>query len=135
MAERQAKTVHSMVRVLEEDRSIKFYEQAFGLTVADRFDFDGFTLIYLRNALSAFEMELTINKDQKQPYEIGNGYGHLAVTVDSVKAEHERMQAAGLSPGAVKDFKHDGKTLARFFFISDPDGYKIEVIERGGRFV
>ena len=135
MAEQQAKAVHSMVRVVDEGRATTFYEKAFGLAVVDRYDFDGFTLIYLRNALSSFEVELTVNKDQKQPYELGIGYGHLAVTVDSVEAEHERLQAAGLSPGAVKDFKHSGKTLARFFFISDPDGYKIEVIERGGRFV
>ena len=135
MAEQQAKAVHTMVRVLDLERAINFYKMAFGLAVVDRYDFDSFTLIYLRNTLSSFELELTVNKAQDQPYELGNGYGHLAVTVDSVDAEHERLQAAGLSPGAVKDFKHNGKTLARFFFISDPDGYKIEVIERGGRFV
>ena len=42
--------------------------------------------------------------------------------------------ARNLSPGPLRDFKHDGRTLARFFFVSDPDGYKIEVIQRGGRF-
>ena len=131
----KAKAVHSMVRVLDETRSLDFYDKAFGLKLADKFDFGSFALIYLRNAESPFEVELTVNGDQKEPYDLGNGYGHLAVTVDSVDAEHARMAKAGLKPGDVKDFKHDGKTLARFFFISDPDGYKIEVIERGGRFV
>lgn len=130
----KAKAVHSMVRVLDEARSVGFYDKAFGLKVAEKFDFGGFALIYLRNAESPFEVELTVNNDQKGPYDLGNGYGHLAVTVDSVDTEHKRMDEAGLSPGPVRDFKHDGKTLARFFFIADPDGYKIEVIERGGRF-
>ena len=123
-----------MVRVLDEARSVSFYDKAFGLKVADKFDFGNFALIYLRNEESPFEVELTVNNDQKTPYDLGDGYGHLAVTVASVDAEHERMSKAGLSPGGVKDFKHEGRTLARFFFISDPDGYKIEVIEKGGRF-
>ena len=130
-----AKAVHSMVRVLEEKRAVEFYDKAIGLKVADKLDFGDFALIYLRNAESPFEVELTVNNEQKTPYDLGNGYGHFAVTVESVDAEHKRMADAGLAPGAVRDFKHDGKTLARFFFIADPDGYKIEVIERGGRFV
>ena len=131
----KAKAVHSMIRVLDEKRSLDFYKTAFGLTVADKIDFGSFALIYLRNEESPFELELTVNGDQTKPYDLGNGYGHLAVTVESVDEEHERLTKAGLEPGAAKDFKHDGKTLARFFFISDPDGYKIEVIQRGGRFV
>ena len=130
-----AKAVHSMVRVLDEKRAVDFYSRAFGLKVADKFDFGTFALIYLRNEESPFELELTVNNDQTAPYDLGNGYGHLAVTVDSVDAEHKRMDGEGLSPGALRDFKHEGRTLARFFFITDPDGYKIEVIERGGRFV
>lgn len=124
-----------MVRVRDEKRSTEFYAKAFQLDVADRYEFDDFALIYLRNPSSPFEVELTVNFSQTEPYDLGNGYGHLAVTVESVEAEHKRLTEAGLAPGDVKDFKHQGKTLARFFFISDPDGYKIEVIERGGRFV
>lgn len=130
-----AKAVHSMIRVLDEKRAVDFYNKAFGLKIADKLDFGSFALIYLRNEESPFEVELTVNHEQKIPYDLGNGYGHLAVTVDNVDVEHERMSKAGLKPGDAKDFKHDGKTLARFFFISDPDGYKIEVIQRGGRFV
>ena len=129
-----AKAVHSMVRVLDEARSVDFYKKAFGLDVADRLDFGDFLLIYLRNAETPFEVELTVNHSQKVPYTLGDGYGHLAVTVEGVDAEHARMAGEGLAPGPLRDFKHDGTTLARFFFIADPDGYKIEVIERGGRF-
>lgn len=130
-----AKPVHSMIRVLDEARSVAFYGQAFGLAVAERFGFDGFALVYLRNDTASFEVELTVNFERTEPYALGDGYGHLAVTVDSLDAEHQRLSEAGLAPGPVRDFKHDGRTLARFFFIADPDGYKIEVIERGGRFV
>ncbi len=59
-----AKTIHSMIRVLNEQASCDFYEKAFGLAVADRLDFDSFTLIYLSNSESEFELELTVNKDQ-----------------------------------------------------------------------
>lgn len=129
-----AKTVHSMIRVLEEARSVDFYRRAFGLEVADRLDFDGFTLVYMRNAQSPFEVELTINKDRTQPYQLGDGYGHLAVVVDDVDAEHARVTAAGMTATKLTDFQHQGRTLARFFFVTDPDGYKIEVIRKGGRF-
>ncbi len=128
------KPVHSMIRVLDEARAVDFYDRAFGLKVAERLAFDGFALLYLRNETSPFELELTVNFDRKEPYQLGDGYGHLAVTVDAVDAEHTRLQSAGLNPGPLRDFKHDGATLARFFFIADPDGYKIEVIQRGGRF-
>ena len=129
-----AKTVHSMIRVLDEARSVAFYEEAFGLRIAERLDFDGFTLLYLGNAESPFEVELTVNKDRTEPYDLGDGYGHIAVVVEDVDAEHARLKEAGLGPRKLVDFKHDGATLARFFFIADPDGYQIEVIQRGGRY-
>ncbi len=129
-----AKAIHSMVRVVDENRSIAFYKTAFGLEVADRLDFSSFTLVYLSNSESEFELELTINKDQSEPYELGSGYGHFAVSVDDVAAEHARLEAAGLSPRKLVEFAPDGELIARFFFITDPDGYEIEVLERGGRF-
>ncbi|WP_020186662.1 VOC family protein [Methylopila sp. 73B] len=130
-----AKAIHSMIRVLEEERSVAFYDAAFGLKVADRYPFDGFTLIYLSNPETGFELELTVNGDRAAPYDLGDGYGHLAVSVEDLAAEHARFEAAGLKPGALKQFDRDGKPLARFFFVTDPDGYKIEVLERGGRFL
>lgn len=129
-----ANPVHSMIRVLDEQRSVQFYEKAFRLEVVDRYDFDGFALIYLRNPLSLFELELTVNFDRVEPYALGDGYGHLAVTVEDIDAEHLRLDLEGLSPGPLRDFQHKGKSLARFFFVTDPDGYKIEVIQRAGRF-
>ena len=129
-----AKPVHSMIRVRDEQVSRDWYARAFGLELADRFDWDTFTLLYLRHPSSPFELELTVNKDRTTPYDLGDGYGHLAVVVDDVDAEHARFEREGLSVGPLRNFQHEGKTLARFFFATDPDGYKIEVIRKGGRF-
>lgn len=123
-----------MVRVLDEARSLEFYNAAFGLRVAQRLDFETFTLIYLSNPESEFEVELTVNKGRTEPYSLGDGYGHLAVSVDDLEAEHKRMSEHGLSPKNIVEFAPGGTPIARFFFIEDPDGYKIEVLQRGGRF-
>lgn len=130
-----AKAIHSMIRVLNEARTLVFYDAAFGLKVADRMDFDSFTLVYLSNPESTFEIELTINKDRVDPYNLGDGYGHLAFSVDDVDAEHAQMTAAGLVPRKLVDFAPAGTVIARFFFIADPDGYQIEVLQRGGRYL
>lgn len=129
-----AKAIHSMIRVLDEARSVDFYKLAFGLDIADRFAFDGFTLVYLRNGEADFELELTINHDRTEPYAQGEGYGHLAVAVDDLDAEHARFIEAGLNPAPVKEFFREGALLAKFFFVTDPDGYKIEVLQRHGRY-
>lgn len=129
-----AKAIHSMIRVLHEQRSLAFYERAFGLMVAERLAFEGFTLLYLSNPESEFELELTVNHGRTEPYVLGDGYGHLAITVDDLEAEHARFGWLGLGPTPLKELKLDGKPPARFFFVQDPDGYKIEVLQRGGRY-
>ena len=130
-----AKAIHMMVRVLNEEKSVHFYKTAFDLDIADRFEFDGFTLIYLRNSENDFEVELTINHGRTDPYTHGDGYGHIALAVDDVDAEYERFSAAGLSPTDVTEFHRDGTLMAKFFFVQDPDGYKIEVLQKHGRYV
>jgi lactoylglutathione lyase len=123
-----------MIRVLDETRSVDFYRRAFGLEIADRLDFSGFTLVYLSNDETGFEVELTINKDRTEPYDLGDGYGHLAVSVADLDAEHARFEAEGFAPRKLVEFAPDGEKIARFFFVADPDGYQIEVLERSGRF-
>ncbi|AAN29013.1 MULTISPECIES: VOC family protein [Brucella] len=130
-----AKAIHTMIRVLDADKSVAFYNQAFGLDIAERIDFETFTLIYLRNEEADFEVELTVNKGRTEPYNLGDGYGHLAVAVDDVDAEHARFRELGFKVGNLVDFRNNGALLARFFFVEDPDGYKIEVLQRAGRYV
>lgn len=126
------KMIHSMIRVRDEARSLAFYE-LFGLEIAERLDFESFSLIYLGNAESGFELELTVNNGDKT-YDLGDGYGHLAFLEDDLEALHKRLAEAGHQPRDIKDFAPDGETVARFFFVADPDGYEIEVLARKGRF-
>lgn len=129
-----AKAIHMMVRVLDEKRSVDFYERALGLSVKDRFAFDGFTLVYLKNTENDFEVELTINHGRTEPYTHGTGYGHLALSTSDLDAEHRRLTEAGFDPAPIKEFHRDGSLMAKFFFVQDPDGYKIEVLQRHGRY-
>jgi lactoylglutathione lyase len=129
-----AKAIHMMIRVLDEARSVDFYDKAFGLKVAGRFGFDSFTLVYLRNPEVDFEVELTVNHGRAEPYDPGTGYGHIAFAVDDLEAEHARFEKTGLNPLAIKEFHRDGALMAKFFFVQDPDGYKIEVLQKHGRY-
>ena len=129
-----AKAIHSMIRVLDEQRSVNFYQQAFALNIADRLDFETFTLVYLSNEENSFELELTINKEQTEPYDLGNGYGHFALCVEDLESEHERFKALGFAPRDIVEFNREGSLLAKFFFVNDPDGYAIEVLQKHGRF-
>jgi len=125
-----AKIIHSMIRVFQPDVSIEFYNKAFNLEIVERCDFEGFSLIYLGNSESDVELELTYNHDQKEPYSHGSGYGHLAFVVDDIESEHKRLNDLGLNPQELVSFN----LFAKFFFIKDPDGYDIEVLESSGRF-
>ncbi|WP_298960017.1 VOC family protein [uncultured Roseibium sp.] len=129
-----AKMVHSCIRVLDDVKSADWYKSAFELEIADQLDFDAFRLTYLKNETTGFELELTLNKERKSPYDLGDGYGHLAVTVADLEHDHARLEKLGIETGDIVDFAPAGRRVARFFFATDPDGYKIEVIERGGRF-
>lgn len=129
-----AKAIHMMLRVTDEARAVDFYRKAFALEVADRFDLPDFTLVYLRNPAADFEIEFTINKGRSEPYVLGNGYGHLAFAVDDLEGVHRRFLGEGLAPKDIKQLKLGEQVLGRFFFIADPDGYQIEVLQRAGRF-
>jgi lactoylglutathione lyase len=129
-----AKAIHTMIRVLEEPRSLAFYKKAFGLDIADRLDFPDFTLVYLSNSETLYEVELTINKGRTEPYDLGDGYGHVAFVVEDLDKEHRRFETEGLRPRKIVELNKDGKQIGRFFFVEDPDGYKIEVLQKLGRF-
>lgn len=130
-----AKIIHSMVRVQHLDASLKFYADCFGLQPAHRLDFPSFSLVYLRNAENDAEIELTWNRDRSEPYIHGDGYGHVGMCVADALADRARLLELGYSPLDIKEFKaDDGTLIARYFFIQDPDGYKVEVLERHGHY-
>ncbi len=128
------KLIHSMIRVSDLKASLAFYCQALELEVKQQIEFEDFTLAYLANDESNFELELTHNHASSEPYQLGNGYGHLAVSVEDLEQTHQRLAQQNLAVGDIKTFSHQEKHLATFFFIQDPDGYKIEFLQRQGRY-
>jgi lactoylglutathione lyase len=128
------KFVHTMVRVLNLDKSLRFYADVLDLHEVHRLDFPEFALVYLRNAENDVELELTLNKGREEAYTHGTGFGHIGVVIEDAAATHAALSAKGYEPAAVKEFKRGDELLARFFFIQDPDGYKIELLERHGHY-
>lgn len=129
------KLIHTMIRVQDLSRSLDFYEKVFHFKVSHRLDFPDFTLAYLRNDEAEAEIELTWNKGRAEPYSHGDGYGHVAFVVDDAKADRQRLLDMGLAPNDLREFHaDDGSLIARYFFIQDPDNYKIEVLERHGHY-
>ena len=128
------KVIHAMIRVIDLDKSLQFYADVLDLNEAHRLDFPDFALVYLRNAANDFEIELTLNKGRTEAYTHGTGYGHMGVVVPDAAAKHAQLVAKNYEVSPVKEFKQADQLLARFFFIQDPDGYKIEMLERHGHY-
>ena len=119
--------IHTCLRVMNLEQSEVFYQTAFGFVISRKKDFPDhkFTLSYLTAPGGGFELELTYNYDQAQPYEIGNGYSHLAVGVDDLEASHRRHQELGLDPKPLRGLPG---SPPKYYFVADPDGYLVEVV-------
>lgn len=122
------KMLHTCVRVKDLEKSMEFYTKVLGFKEARRLDFpeSKFTLVYLALDGDDYELELTYNYDQEEAYTLGNGYGHIAIGVDDLGAAQKEYKANGCE---VTDLKGLPNNAATYFFITDPDGYKIEVIQ------
>jgi lactoylglutathione lyase len=123
--------LHTMIRVNHLQESIDFYTKVLGMNLVSMKDYpEGkFTLAFLSYGTSKTDpcIELTYNYDQHQ-YDLGNGFGHIAFGTDDIQGVCQKVKAAGFKvtrePGAMK---HGTTVIA---FIEDPNGYKIELIER-----
>lgn len=120
------KMAHTCVRVKDLEASVKFYQEAFGFEESRRRDFPDskFTLVYLTLPGDEYELELTYNYDHAA-YDLGDGYGHIAIRSDDLEKLHEEQKNKGFN---VTDLKGLPGTDPSYYFITDPDGYKIEVI-------
>ena len=122
---------HTMIRVRDLDRTLDFYTRMLGMQVLRQRAYpDGRftnTFIGYNEEDASTVIELTWNWDQAEPYDLGNGWGHLALEVADVHATCEKLGAEGVritrAPGPMK---HGTRVIA---FIEDPDGYKIELLE------
>lgn len=128
----QFRLMHTMIRVRDLEASIDFYTRHLGMKLLRKKEFPTgrFTLAFIGHGpeVDHTVIELTHNWDQKEPYEIGTGFGHLAFTVPDIHGTCEKMQSAGVKiPRPPGPMKHGGAVMA---FVQDPDGYKIELLER-----
>lgn len=123
----QYKMLHTCLRVMNLEKSLMFYKEALGLKEMRRKDFKEhkFTLVFLADEAEAYEVELTYNYNPEKPYEIGNGFSHLAVATHDLEASRQRHIELGYE---VTDLKGLPGEPPRYYFVTDPDGYKVEVI-------
>jgi lactoylglutathione lyase len=124
--------LHTMLRVKDLDASLKFYTQQLGMKVLRQRDYPSgkFTLAFVGygDETDHTVIELTHNWEQKEPYQLGSAFGHLALGVPDVYKTCERLAAAGVKiPRPAGPMAHGGAVIA---FIEDPDGYRIELIQR-----
>ena len=127
-----AQILHTMIRVKDLDKSIDFYTGLLGMKLLRRNDYPGgkFTLAFVGygDESSNAVIELTHNWDQEEAYDLGNGFGHVAIGVPDIYGTCEKLEAAGASiPRPPGPMMHGTTVIA---FVDDPDGYKIELIER-----
>jgi lactoylglutathione lyase len=127
-----ARLLHTMIRVMDLEKSLDFYTRLLGMNVLRRKDYpDGkFTLAFVGygDESAATVIELTYNWGREEPYTIGTGFGHLAIGVPDIRAACDALAKEGVKiPRPPGPMKHGGTVIA---FIEDPDGYRIELIER-----
>ena len=132
MSKIKGRILHTMLRVKNLEASVEFYTENLGMNLLRRKDFETgrFTLAFVGYGLeeSGAVIELTFNWDQEIAYDIGTGYGHIALGVSDIYSTCRQLRESGAriirEPGPMKH----GKTVIAF--IEDPDGYQLELIER-----
>ncbi|WP_259779762.1 lactoylglutathione lyase [Aestuariispira ectoiniformans] len=124
--------LHTMIRVKDLEKSIDFYTRHLGMSLLSKKDYPSgeFTLAFVGygDIENSTVVELTHNWGQEEPYDLGSGFGHLAVGVPDIYGVCEQLEKEGVPvPRKPGPMKHGGSVIA---FIEDPDGYKIELIQR-----
>ncbi len=120
---------HVCYRVLDLDRAIAFYCGALGFEELRRFPIrdEAINVFVAPKGSEATPLELTYNIGREEPYEIGTGYGHIALTVDDLDGTLARLASIGIEPERPPYSVREGGS--RICFVRDPDGYRIELVE------
>jgi lactoylglutathione lyase len=128
----KARMLHTMIRVRDLEKSIDFYTSQLGMTLSRRSDNETgrYTVAFVGygDEKAATVVELTHNWDRAEPYDLGSGFGHLAIGVEDIYGVCEKLVAAGVKVPRPAGPVKGGTTVIAF--IEDPDGYKIELIDR-----
>jgi lactoylglutathione lyase len=124
-----AELIHTCYRITDIDRSVSFYEKL-GMEEVGRLPIrDEATNIFMGLPGDGARLELTFNHGETDPYDIGTGYGHIAIAVDDLDGTLERLAADGIEPEKPPYSVREGGS--RLCFVRDPDDYRIELIEKG----
>jgi lactoylglutathione lyase len=126
-----ASIVHVMIRVLDFERSKQFYA-ALGMMEIDRYEFADFRVCYLAQEMGP-QIELIENIGRAHPYKQGEGFGNVAFVVTDLAVCHRALAATGAETRPITEIVYDGHLFARYFHTFDPDGYRVEVLEKTGR--
>lgn len=121
--------IHTCYRVFDIERSVDFYKKL-GFEEISRLPIrDEAVNVFMGFPGDGARLELTYNFDREEPYEIGTGYGHIAISAEDLDATLERLAADGIEPEKPPYRVREGGS--RICFVRDPDGYRIELIETG----
>jgi lactoylglutathione lyase len=126
------KQIHTCVRVVDIDASIRFYE-ALGFEKRGKLQFQTAYNIYMGLPGDGDTLELTVNEGREEPYDLGDGYNHIAITVDDIHATVAQLAEQGIEPEKPPYHPGGREELGPICFVQDPDGYRIELID-GGEF-
>jgi lactoylglutathione lyase len=118
---------HTNVRVRDIDASLRFYE-ALGFERRGRLQFDSAYNVYLGLPGDGDTLELTVNEGRQETYDLGDGYGHVALEVEDLDELLERLAAQGIEPEK-PPYGPGGRDEFRICFVQDPDGYRVELID------
>ena len=119
--------IHTCIRVLDPDASVRFYE-ALGFERRGKLQFQTAYNIYMGLPGDGDTLELTVNEGRTEPYDIGDGYNHFAITVDDIHATVAKLAEQGIEPEKPPYHPGDRSELGPICFVQDPDGYRIELI-------
>ncbi|MFB6190214.1 MAG: VOC family protein [Candidatus Nanohaloarchaea archaeon] len=122
------KLAHTMLRVSDPEKAIDFYREAFGFELHEKKEMDTFTLYFLQVEDQTAELELTYNHGKDEPYEKGEGFGHIAVHTEegqSLQKAYDRAIEAG-----GEDYRPPEECPGDYAFVKDPEGYEVEILGR-----
>ncbi|HEV8153146.1 MAG TPA: VOC family protein [Solirubrobacteraceae bacterium] len=122
--------VHTCLRVRDPDASARFYE-ALGFEPRGRLNFSSAYNLYFGLPGDGDVLELTVNRGRDEPYELGTGYNHMALTVQDIDAALADLEQIGVQPEKPPYHPGDRDDLPLIAFVADPDGYRIELVHGG----
>lgn len=125
---------HAMIQVCDLEGAIAFYQRVLGLSLVERHNYDGASLAYLRADDSGAELELLCERPWRFADRPETGRSHIAFTVPDAAAENARIRSLGFPCGDVGDYVANGIRQTRFFYLYDPEGNEIEILEAMGRY-